>query len=131
MGLKYNEIISEERKWKFISWPGKAQSIHNVAVVGRSKRALSRKTFVRNTRQSYFIVETDRLKLQGGRCARWFYAIFLYSFSLCVKKYYGNRNEATTRRWFMRRLMRGYRDSGKIKILINIFKSTKLEFTSA
>lgn len=35
-------------------------------LAGRSKRALSRGTFVRNTRQPYFIVETGRPKLQGG-----------------------------------------------------------------
>lgn len=68
----------EKVKIRFL--PGKARSIHNVAMVGRSKRALSRKTFVRNTRQSYFIVETDRLKLQGGRCAsilRYFFIFLL------------------------------------------------------
>lgn len=52
--------------------------------VGRSKRALSHETFIRNTRQSYFIVETDRPKLQGGRCAL-VLRYFFYFFSLYVK----------------------------------------------
>ena len=55
-------------------------------MVGRSKRALSHETFVRNTRQSYFIVETDRPKLQGGRCAsipRNFFLNFFFFIPSC------------------------------------------------